>query len=102
MQNFKKHNKRGIQAFSENFYAGALEHFNQALKFAPLNSGALLNSVQVYIELLKRAPKNEKQAILYNCQNNFALLSNTRLPSEHANRYTQLQQEFSEIKATIL
>lgn len=100
MNTFKKHNKLGIQAFSQKYYSSALEHFNQALELAPLNSGALLNRIQVYLELLKQAGKDEEKELVSSCQNSFALLGNTSLPEVHASRYTQLQKEFSELQIT--
>ncbi|MFT6986736.1 MAG: CheY-like chemotaxis protein [Psychromonas sp.] len=99
IETFKAQNKLGIEAFDKKSYADALDHFNQALKLEALNSGALLNSIQVYIQLLKEAPSDEKKSLLSNCQANFKLLSNTRLPDEHAKRYNELKNELHEIKA---
>ncbi len=99
IQTFKAHNKLGIQAFSQKSYSSALDHFEQAIQLEPLNSGALLNSIQVYIQLLKQAANDEKKELLRNCQNSFKLLSNTRLPEDHAKRYNELKNELSELKA---
>jgi len=99
IQTFKTHNKLGIDAFGNKSYADALDHFNQALKLEALNSGALLNRIQVYIQLLKQASRDEKKSLLNNCQESFNLLSNTRLPDEHAKRYSELKSELHEIKA---
>jgi len=96
---FKTHNKLGIDAFGKKYYADALDHFNQALTLEALNSGALLNRIQVYIQLLKQASGDQKKSLLNSCQASFNLLSNTRLPDEHAKRYSELKNELHEIKA---
>ena len=54
---FKVHNKEGIDAFREENYIYALQSFNRALKLEPLNSGALLNSIQVYLKQLSSKEK---------------------------------------------
>lgn len=95
---FKKHNKLGIQAFSQKQFEDAITHFNHALELEALNSGALLNRVQAYIELLKIAKKDRHKEIFTLCQNSFILLVNTRLPIEHAKRMDLLQKEFLEMK----
>ena len=98
LRSFKAHNKLGIQAFAQNLYSNALSHFNKALALEPLNSGALLNRIQVYLKLLKRASASEREELLSHCQNSFSLLSNTRLPEEHSLRYKELKTEFRELK----
>jgi len=94
IDDFKTHNKLGIQAFTDKYYSKALDHFKQALALEPLNSGALLNSVQAYIQLVKQSSKADRPAYINSCQENFARLSNTQLPAEHAKRYKQLHDEF--------
>ncbi|WP_028864654.1 response regulator [Psychromonas aquimarina] len=100
VQTFKEHNRQGIQAFKQKSYDTALEHFNQALKLEALNSGALLNRIQVYIQLLKQSQNEERQVLLTKCQASFNLLSNTRLPEEHAVRYKELKHELAELKVS--
>lgn len=96
--NFKTYNQLGIQAFSQKSYQTAIDNFDQALELEPLNSGALLNRIQVDIQLLKKAKKNQIKILLSSCQSCFSLLSNTRLPEHHAKRHDQLQREFIDIK----
>lgn len=96
--NFKNYNKQGIQAFSQKSYKLAIENFNKALELEPLNSGALLNRIQVDIQLLKQAKNEQFKVLLSSCQSSFNLLSNTRLPEHHAKRHDELQREFIEIK----
>lgn len=98
LRSFKAHNKLGIQAFEKNLYSNALSHFNKALELEPLNSGALLNRIQVYLKLLKRAAASERVELLNNCQNSFSLLGNTRLPEVHSIRYKELRADFRELK----
>jgi len=98
IDNFKGHNRLGIQAFKERQYSAALEHFNQALMLEPLNSGALLNKIQVYIQLVKQSTRAERTDYINHCQASFTKLSNTQLPVEHAKRYKQLNEEFLGLK----
>ena len=98
MQAFKIENKLGIQAFAAKAYERSLQHFNQALKLEPLNSGALLNRIQVYIQLLKSGQSDNQSALLNNCQSSFKVLSNTHLPDEHGKRYRELKSELAEMK----
>lgn len=98
IEEFKAHNKLGIKAFVAKSYKTALDHFNKALILEPLNSGALLNRIQVFIQLLKQQQNNEKEDQVNKCQNSFKLLSNTQLPTEHIKRYKALHEEFTELK----
>ena len=98
IENFKAHNRLGIKAFEGKNFSTALDHFNQAINLEPLNSGALLNRVHVYILLLKQSTKDERKANISNCQNNFDRLSNTQLPAGHAKRYQELYKDFIELK----
>lgn len=98
MDDFKTQNKLGIQAFSGNYFTSALEHFEKALELEPLNSGALLNRIQVYIKLVKLSNRTDRTTYISSCQNTFNTLSNTQLPDEHAKRYKQLHEEFIDLK----
>jgi len=94
---FKAQNKLGIQAFTAQRYDNALGHFNQALNLEPMNSGAMLNRLQVYIRLLMLTNKHEQGELLHICQSNFTLLNNTHLSEEHSKRYHELKKEFNQI-----
>ena len=98
IDNFKAHNKLGIKAFEGKDFTTAIEHFNQAINLEPLNSGALLNRVHVYILLLKQSKSDERKTNIRNCQNNFDRLSNTQLPAGHKKRYEQLYKDFIDLK----
>ena len=98
INNFKTHNKLGISAFEGQHFNTALDHFDQALTLEPLNSGALLNRVQVYIELLKQSGRAERKVQINNCLESFKMLSNTQLPAMHAQRYKELYEEFIDLK----
>ena len=95
MHAFKLHNKNGIEAFKKGIYDEALQSFNQALKLEPLNSGALLNSIQVYINQLLSKEKHQRQEQLQKCQEKFNVLRNTHLSKDHRYRYNELQKEFN-------
>jgi CheY-like chemotaxis protein len=98
VNDFKVHNKLGIQAFAAKSFPVALDHFNKALYLEPLNSGALLNRIQVFIQLLKQKQNSERKNQISNCQSSFSLLSNTHLSDDHAKRYRELHEEFIELK----
>jgi len=98
MDNFKIHNKLGIQAFASQHFSSALEHFSQALMLEPLNSGALLNRVQAYIQLVKECSRKDRANYIVKCQESFNRLSNTQLPTGHAKRYKKLHEEFIDLK----
>lgn len=95
---FKAHNKLGIKAFEAKQFTSALEHFNIAINLEPLNSGAILNRIHVYILLLKQSSSEERPEYINNCQNSFNLLNNTQLSHDHAKRYKNLHEEFVQLK----
>ena len=95
---FKAQNKLGIEAFTEKKYDNSLAYFNQALALEPLNSGALLNRLQVYIKQLTLSHKNERQELLSHCQSSITLLNNTQLPEVHSKRYSELKKELISLK----
>ena len=88
----------GIEAFAAKSFDSALEHFNKALKLEPLNSGAQLNRIQVYIQLFKKSSGATRKSRLSICENSFIPLSNTNLPEEHDKRYKTLKKEFMDLK----
>lgn len=98
INSFKTHNELGIQSFSAKLFSSALEHFNKALQLEPLNSGALLNRVQVFVQLLKESRGDERKIHISSGQSSLNLLSNTQLPKEHAKRYKALHAEFMDFK----
>lgn len=98
INSFKAHNRLGIQAFEGKHFTSALKHFNLAINLEPLNSGAILNRIHVYILLLKQSSSDERSEYIENCQNSFNLLSNTQLPEGHAKRYKNLHEEFVQLK----
>ncbi|WP_418135143.1 response regulator [Psychromonas sp. GE-S-Ul-11] len=100
MDNFKGHNKAGIEYFTNGQYEEALERFDQALLLEPLNSGAILNRSQVFIHMLQQNPKNKGDLIM-KFQNTTALLNNTHLPEIHSERLQALRHELKKIKGTI-
>lgn len=97
INSFNDYNKAGIQFFTQKNYDKALLHFNEALSLEPLNSGVLLNRLQVYIELIKLSKKNEKSDLIIQCQHSFELLNNHKLPHEHLSRYQELKRELIKI-----
>jgi tetratricopeptide (TPR) repeat protein len=98
IDSFKLHNRAGIDAFSQHQYENSLMHFNHALQVEPLNSGVLLNRLQVYIELLKLSTKKNKSEFLDKCRSSLELINNTNLPGQHNKRYQDLKNELAQIK----
>ncbi|WP_257797884.1 response regulator [Psychromonas sp. CD1] len=92
---FKTHNNKGIQAFKKRAYVESIQFFNLALQLEPLNSGALLNSIQVYLKQLLNKATLHRHEQLKSCQEKFNLLRNTHLSQDHRQRYSQLQKEFN-------
>ncbi|AGH80593.1 response regulator with TPR repeat [Psychromonas sp. CNPT3] len=92
---FKTLNKEGINAFKKGDHSQALHCFHQALKREPLNSGSILNSIQVYLKLLLSAEKLQRKQQLQACQEKFNLLRHTHLSHHHRQRYNDLQKEFN-------
>lgn len=91
---FNQHNRLGIKAFIDNRFEQALEHFEQALKLAPLNSGAALNKVQVCLALLKRL--NKPWPEMTNMINGiFKTLENYPLVEQQHERKLELKKEFN-------
>lgn len=100
INNFKDYNKTGIKFFTANRYQEALENFDKALMLEPLNSGAILNRSQVYIQMLQEKPK-EKSHLITKIQDSIALLNNTHLPKVHAERLSVLRYELKKIKGVV-
>jgi len=98
IDSFKAHNKLGIKAFEGKQFTSALEHFDIAINLEPLNSGAILNRIHVYILLIKQDSHDERLEYIKKCQSSFNLLSNTQLPQGHAKRYKELHEEFIQLK----
>jgi len=94
---FRIQNNIGIKAFTHKEYDKALKFFNSALNLEPLNSGALLNKVQVYIKLLKLGNRSSKEECLINCIDTIRLLRNTQLSAEHQSRYNKLKNQLQKI-----
>ncbi|RUO44346.1 response regulator [Aliidiomarina taiwanensis] len=90
---FKEANKQGIQAYTEGDYLASIQHFEQALKLAPLNSGAALNYIQAALKMFEQ--KKSESAFLHSeCERCFRIIEGLSLPKAHHRRYMQLKADY--------
>lgn len=93
---FKKANKQGIQAYTDGDYVASVQHFEQALKLAPLNSGAALNYIQAALKVFEE--KKSDSVYLHNeCERCLRIVEGLSLPKAHHRRYMQLKADYDVI-----
>ena len=95
-QQFEQLNRQGIRAYEAKHYQEALNFFTNALKVAPVNTGAAINKIQVSLELLNNKTLNTPDFI-DECRRTFSLLDGIALAKAHQNRLPQLKQRFTEL-----
>jgi len=93
---FKQITRQGIQAYSEDNNAEALDLFSQALKLSPVSSGAILNVLQAQIKLMQSHKKYAK-ALMVECKDSLRTISGMRLSKAHEKRLDKLKAEFNEV-----
>lgn len=93
---FKQITRQGIEAYSKNNDAEALELFELALKLSPVNSGAILNVLQAQMKLIQSHKKYYK-TLLTDCKDSFRLISGMKLSQAHQERLKKLKAEFEVI-----
>lgn len=88
---FRQLHERGIKEYEERFYKEALNSFREALKVAPLNSGAALNFIQAAVRYCAEANSNKEIGFLKKeCLSCLRTLQGLTLTDSHAARYEQL------------
>ncbi|MEC7642567.1 MAG: response regulator, partial [Pseudomonadota bacterium] len=88
---FRQMHERGIQEYEDRRYKEALNSFREALKMAPLNSGAALNFIQAAVRYCAEANSdNEIGFLKKECLSCLRTLQGMTLTASHAARYEQL------------
>lgn len=90
---FSESNKGGIQAYTQGHYTDAVQHFEQALKLAPMNSGAALNYIQAALKIMQQE-QTKNFYLIESCQRCLRIVEGLTLPETHHKRYVQLKNEF--------
>ncbi|MEC8324972.1 MAG: response regulator [Pseudomonadota bacterium] len=93
---FEQHNVRGIELYKQGDFQNAIEQFEMALKYAPMNTGSALNLLQALLQLLPRA-NQAADVILEKCRSNFRLVEGMALPRQHAKRLEDLKFEYNKL-----
>ena len=97
IEKFKHYNQLGISNFENEQFSDALINFEKAIELEPLNSGALLNRINVFLELIKENSSKTRSSYYVRCDQSLKLLTNIQLSSEHKKRFDFLSQGFSEL-----
>ncbi|MCC5856298.1 MAG: response regulator [Idiomarina sp.] len=86
-------NKNGIKHYTSGSYAEALKQFEEALRLAPMNSGAALNYIQAALKVVDTKDIHSRY-LIDGCKRCFRIVEGLTLPEAHKNRFRQLKQEF--------
>ena len=97
IENFKHYNLLGISNFENGAFSDALIHFEKAIELEPLNSGALLNRINVFLELIKENSSKTRSSYYVRCDQSLKLLTNIQLSNDHKKRFDFLSQSFAEL-----
>ncbi|WP_199611347.1 response regulator [Flocculibacter collagenilyticus] len=95
-EQFTAENKAGIEQYKNKEYKTAIEHFENALKFAPMNTGSALNLIQACLQLLNDE-KEINQALIDKAKQTFKVVDGMNLPKAHSARHKALREEFDSI-----
>ncbi|EKE84833.1 tetratricopeptide repeat-containing response regulator [Idiomarina xiamenensis] len=91
-KSFFNYNQEGINAYKQRDYGEAVEQFTQALKLAPMNSGAALNYIQAAAKIFG-ATDSPNPDLLRECKRCFRVLEGIALNQAHQQRYDRLLAE---------
>lgn len=97
---FESHNKKGIEEYKKGNFSLAIDEFENALRFAPMNTGSALNLIQALLQVLQHGGSN-KAELQKKCFTTFKLVEGLNLPVSHFNRCTELKTEFKRINITL-
>jgi len=97
---FEEHNIKGIGEYKNGNFSLAIESFEKALQFAPVNTGSALNLIQALLQVLQHSEKDQ-QKINQKCLETFKLVDGIKLPQLHEERYINLRSDFKRITSTI-
>lgn len=91
-----KHNKKGIELYSNGNYQDAYQDFSVAKKISPLNIGVSLNLLQCLTKLIKSTDKPEGLHIMQ-ARELFKFIRNMPLKAAHKAKFNAMRQEVEEI-----
>ncbi|MDP5211598.1 response regulator [Pseudoalteromonas tunicata] len=97
---FDSHNKKGIEEYKKGNFSLAIEEFENALRFAPMNTGSALNLIQALLQVLQHSGSN-KVELKQKCLNSFKIVEGLNLPESHFNRCKELKAEYKRINALL-
>ncbi|RUO80576.1 response regulator [Idiomarina tyrosinivorans] len=83
---------QGIKYYRNGNFGRALENFTEALKHAPMNSGAALNYIQAASRILGTSEEPNQQ-LVQECKRCFRILEGLSLTPSHQQRYDQLYEQ---------
>ena len=96
--NFETHNKQGIEQYKKGNFSLAIEEFEKALNYAPMNTGSALNLIQALLQVLQH-PDSDTASLKQKCIETFNLVDGITLPKAHFDRCVELKTEFKRISA---
>ncbi len=91
-----KHNKEGIELYSEGKYSSAYEEFILAKKISPLNIGVTLNLLQSLCKLIKQTGKTEGQHIMQ-VRDLYKFMNNMPLKKVHKAKFANIRDEIESV-----
>lgn len=97
---FEEHNKKGIEEYKKGNFSFAIESFEKALQYAPVNTGSALNLIQALLQVLQHSEKDQQQTH-QKCIETFQLVDGIKLPHLHEERYINLRNDFKRISAAV-
>ena len=98
---YQELNSQGIGKYTEGNLEEALDLFKEAIRKVPGNSNAILNKIQVLIDMteiqLKKGfqdAKKKARSLIMECSSDLDLLDGIRLSEIQAERASQLRKDF--------
>lgn len=89
---YDKLRQKGIDCYNNGQYQQAYDVFHLALKIAPMNTGLVLNLLQVIVKLLSQKSKPDASLKL-ECRQLYRSIEGLHLPESHRNKLVSLNQE---------
>lgn len=93
---YVRHNKLGIELYSQGNFAEAYSEFCEAKNISPLNIGVTLNLLQSLAKLIKQT-KNPETKHVIQARDLFRFISNMPLKSVHEAKFKTMRAEVEEV-----
>lgn len=93
---FEHYNAQGIALYKQGNYQDAIIQFENALEYAPMNTGSALNLLQALLQLLPKS-NGASNTILAKCETYFERVEGMALPQQHAKRLDDLRFEYNKL-----